>query len=160
MDDTIKESLDGFEALWRRVRCPGEPSAHAHSPEEALLDLVRREASAAAYTAALAGTFRGDSRALLQRHAAQARAHLRRLRAEYFIATGVAAGVKEDRRAPDARLTALRTVLLQARDMAEAYERAADLTDCPELREVFQTFAQDERNRFREIRALVVGSFS
>lgn len=163
MDDMLKESLDGFESLWQRVSCRSEDAldtgTDTYSLEDTLLGLIHDETCAMTYASALARSFQGDSRAVLQRHASQARRHLRRLRAEYFIATGVTGGKNEDCRALGGRLPALRTVLLQARDMARRYEQAAERTDCPELREAFTAFAADERRRAQELRSLVIESF-
>ncbi len=165
MDDMIKESLDGFESLWQRVSCredrPAEPGPQTgtYSLEDTLLGLIHDETCAESCALALARMCRGDGRAVLQRHASQARRHLRRLRAEYFIVTGVAGGSNEDCRPLGHKLPALRTALLQAGDMAERYEKAAEQTDCPALREAFTAFSGDERRRAQELRSLVIGSF-
>ena len=164
MDDMIRDSLAGFGQLWQRVSCAGESAepgrgADTYSPEDTLLALIHDEICTGAYVSALARMFQGDGRALLQRHAAEARRHLRRLRAEHFIITGVEGGAHQDCRSLSGRLPALRAVLLQAADMAERYAAAAERTDCPELREVFSAFAADERRRARETRSLLIDSF-
>lgn len=165
MDDMIKESLDGFPDLWKRVSCqpqsPPEQEAKAdtYSQEDTLLGLIHDETCTGVYAAALARMCPADGRAVLQRHAAQARRHLRRLRAEYFLATGVTGGCNEDCRAMGDKLPALRAEFLRAGDMAERYEQAAERADSPELRDVFTSFAADERCRARELRSLVIGSF-
>ena len=162
MDDMLKESLDGFDTLWQRVsggaKTPPE-SAGTYSLEDTLLGLIHGETCAGAASIALARLFPGDDRAVLRRHADEARRHMRRLRAEYFIATGVTAGSNEDCRALDGKLPALRTALLQAGQMAEKYENAAQRQDCAQLREVFAAFAADEQRRARELRSLIIGNF-
>ncbi len=163
MDEMLKESLDGFDSLWQRVTRRPEnappPPPGAGSQEDVLLGLIHEETCAAAYAAALARMFSGDSRAMLQKHAAGAKHHLRRLRAEYYIATGVSGGTNEDCRALAGKLPGLRAVLLQARDLADRYERAADRADSPELKEALLAFAADERRQARELRSLLIESF-
>lgn len=162
MDDMIQQSLEGFDSLWRRVSCPEDAPPRAAgmlSQEDALLGLIHDETCAAASAEVLARMFQGAARTTLLRHAAEARRHLRRLRAEYFIATGVPGGTNEDCRAPGGRLSALRSALLQAGDMADRYAAAAERTDCPALGEALAAFAADERRRAGELRSLVIGSF-
>lgn len=162
MDEMLKESLDGFDDLWQRVsggtKTPPE-RADTYSLEDTLLALIHDETCAAVYSGALARLFPGDDRAVLRRHADEARRHMRRLRAEYFIATGVTAGSNEDCRALDGRLPALRTALLQADEMAERYENASKREEWAPLRELFAAFAADERRRARELRSLIIGKF-
>ena len=161
MDDMLTESLAGFDAVWRRVTgrgdMPGDDAPLALT--EALRALMGGEACAAATASSLARAFRGDDRAALLRHAAEARRHLRRLRAEYFIATG-SGGVPMGDCPPSAgALNGLRALLLQAEDMAARYERAAERADSGELRQTLAAFAEDERRRARETRALLIGRF-
>ena len=163
MDETLKESLEQFDSLWRRVcpqdECPVGQKAGTYSLEDALLGFIHDEICAGVCASALARMCRGEGRALLLRHAAEAKRHLRRLRAEYFIATGVTAGTNEDCRVMPTGLPALRTAFLQAGDLAARYEDAAERTDSPELREVFLAFASDVRRRARETRSLLIDSF-
>ena len=163
MDEMLKESLEGFENLWQRVSHGPEdappPRGDAKSQEDALLGLIHEETCAAAYSAALSRMLPGDGRTVLQRHAAEAKRHLRRLRAEYYIATGVSGGTNEDCRALAGKLPGLRAVLLQARDLAGRYEGAADRADSPELGEALLAFAGEERRRARELRSLLIESF-
>ncbi len=162
MDEMLKESLDGFDTLWQRVsggeKKPPE-SAGTTSLEDTLLALIHDEKCAGAASAALTRLFQGDDRAVLLRHNHEARRHMRRLRAEYFIATGVTAGSNEDCRATDGKLPALRTALMQATEMAGRYENASRHEDWSDLRELFAAFAADEHRRARELRSLIIGSF-
>lgn len=165
MDEMINESLAGFDSVWQRVTgkndCEAEncPAAGTYSEEDTLLGLIHDETCAAFQSTALARMFQGDGRATLMRHANQAKRHLRRLRAEYFIATGITGGSNEDCRAVNGKLASLRSLFLQAGELAERYEKAADQTESEALREVFLTFAADERHRAQEIRALLIESF-
>lgn len=162
MDDMLKESLEGFESLWQRVSCQQERPegpADTFSTEDMLLTFIHDETCAAARAAALARMVQGDGRTALLRHAAEAKRHLRRLRAEYFILTGGTGAANQDCRPLSSRLPALRTELLQAGDMAARYGMAAEKTDEAPLREVFAAFAEDERCRARELRTLIIGSF-
>ncbi len=162
MDDMLKESLEGFENLWQRVTCrqetPVEPR-DTYSMEDMLLAFIHDETCTATAASALARMVQGDGRAALQRHAAEAKRRLRRLRAEYFILTGVPGGSNQDCRPLSGALPGLRTELLRAGDMAARYELAAKKTDDAALGEAFAAFAQDERRRARELRALIIGSF-
>ena len=163
MDDLIKESLAGFDAVWQRVTGRDEtgdrPPERTYPPEGPLPDLIRDELCAAACTAALARMFQGSGRALLLRHAADAKRHLRRLRAEYFIATGQTGCSGGDCRTVAGKLTSLRQLFLQAVRMAGRYEQAAACTDGAELRQALDAFAADERRRAQETRSLLVELF-
>ena len=159
-DDLIKDSLTGFDDVWKRVTGGQTPPQEAvYSEESTLSDLIHSEVCAARYAAALARMFQGDSRAVLQRHAADAKRHARRLRAEYFIRTGVTLGPADNCQGVSGKLASLRTALLQADERTTQYEQAAERTDSPELRQVYQTFAADARRHTQETRALLIESF-
>lgn len=170
MDDILKDGLDGFDAVWQRVTGQSTqtgplPPTHPAGPggtrplEDALLGLIHDETCAALSAASLARSFQADGRAVLQRLAAGSRRRLRRLRAEYFIATGVAAGSNEDCRGTAGKLASLRAVYLQERDLAARYGEASEREDCPELAEAFAAFAQEARQGAREARALLIDCF-
>ena len=167
MDDMLTESLSGFDELWQRVTRqdlvpegrPRSGEARTYGREDALLTFIHDETCAAAGYAALARMFQGDSRAALLRHAAGARSHLRRLRAEYFIATGLTGGGNEDCRALSGRLASLRELFLRSEDLAARYARAAESAGDEALREAYAAFAQDVDRRAQDTRALLVDSF-
>lgn len=164
MDSEIMESLSGFDALWQRVTGREEPERTAPAERtyplaDALLGLIHAEACAAARAAALARLTQGESRAALTRQGADARRHLRRLRAEYYILTGVTAGTAGDCRPVTGRLSALRDAFLQAGQLAEQYRQAAGLADCPELGRALEDFAAEEQLHARQLRALLVENF-
>ena len=162
MDDMLTESLAGFDAVWQRVTGREGPAAAPAAPvprPDTLLDLMRAEVCAAACASALARSFPAGGRAVLLRHAADARRHLRRLQAEYFIAAGVQGVPGGDCPAPAGKLAALRALFLQAEDMAGRYGQAAAQTDCDALQQALSAFAADERCRAQELRALLVESF-
>lgn len=161
MEELIKQSLDSFDDVWQRVtgrQAPALPQPGGRE-EDALLRLIHQERCAAYYAEALARALPGDGRALMLRHAAEAKSHLRRLRAEHFILTGVTGGGNEDCRAVTGKLALLRAAFLLAQELAAQYESAAEGTSCPELREVFAAFAQQTRRRAQEVRTLLVGNF-
>ena len=166
MDDLIKESMDGFDQLWQRVT-GGPQQTQEHPPaqertydwEDVLLGFIHEETCASLLSASLARMSQGDARAALARHAGEAKKRLRRLRAEHFIAAGVEDGGNEQCRAPEGRLASLRGLYLQAQDLAVRYEQAAgDIAD-PVLGEVLSAFADANRRRAQELRALLVASF-
>ncbi len=167
MDETIRESLAGFDAVWQRVTGgAGDPAlgppprpADTYSLEDTLLGFIHDETCSAVWAAALARLLPTDGRAVLQHIAAGARRHLRRLRAEHFIVTGVTGGGNEDCRSITGKLASLRALYLQADKMAGAYERACEQTPDPDLREAFAAFAADERRFAQQIRALLIESF-
>ena len=166
MDDLIKESMEGFDQLWQRVTGTGEAQAQqaparerTYDWEDALLGFIHEEACAALLSASLARMSLGDAKAVLSRHAGEAKMRLRRLRAEHFIAAGVEDGGNEQCRAPEGRLACLRGLYLQAQDLAGRYEKAAGAVADPALGEVLSAFADASRRRVRELRALLVASF-
>lgn len=171
MDDILKDGLGDFDAVWQRVtgQCAGagpQPPTHPAVPggnprplEDTLLGLIHDETCAALSAASLARSFQADGRAVLQRLAAGSRRRLRRLRAEYFIATGVAAGSNEDCRGTAGKLASLRAIYLQERDLATRYAEASEREDCAELAEAFAAFAQEARRGAREARALLIDCF-
>ena len=159
MDENIMESLAGFDAVWRRVTAPGPADREddAGGPE-GLTAFIRDETCAAVWAAALARQFTGDKRAVLLRQAADARRHLRRLRAELFIATGSQAGAVPDCRDISGKLACLRRLYLCARDRAGAYGRAAEHAD-GELGTMYAAFAGEDRRHAAEARALLLDCF-
>ncbi len=163
-DELLRESLAGFDALWRRVTGQEEDRPDDNTPEDgrplegALPRLISEEACAAAQTAALARLYQGESRSLLTRLSAEARRHLRRLRAEYYILTGADAGTAADCRPAGGKLASLRQIYLRAERLALLYERAAGLADGP-ARDALGELAEDERRAARQLRALLVASF-
>ena len=163
MDDLIRESMEGFDDVWRRVTGKQEadtpPTPEICPREDTLASLIRREACAAMQSAALARMCRGDGRALLTRHAGETKRRLRRLRAEQFIAAGHADAGGGPCPLPDGKLAALRALYLGAVALGEAYEKAGAETSDPALAELFAAFAGDSRRRAKELRALLVDSF-
>lgn len=171
MDDMLKEGLEGFDAVWQRVtgQCaeeeePRQPAAPAGSGgiwslEDTLLGLIHDETCSAVCAGSLARMFSADGRAVLQRLAAGSRRRLRRLRAEYFIATGVASGSNEDCRDTGGKLASLRAVYLQQQTLAERYAQASERTASPDLQDAFATFAAEARRGAQEARALLIDSF-
>ncbi len=165
MDDLIRESMDGFQDVWRRVTARPGPAEETPDPDQPhtcrdpLPALIREEARAAFESGALARMLQGDGRALLTRHAAEGNRRLRRLRAEYFIATGRTS--REDGRhpMPAGKLDCLRELYLRTCGLADGYEQAAGRTGDPVLRELYSAFADDSRRRAKELRALLIASF-
>ena len=164
-DDMIKDSLEGFDAVWQRVTCRDETAAApqiaapAFSEEETLRGFIVDETCAQVYAAGLARAFQGEGRTILQRLAGDAKRRARRLRAEYFIRTGAMPPSGGD--CPDTmgRLASLRAMLLQAEDMTARYTQAAERTAGPELHELYQIYAAEQRRRAQEVRALLIESF-
>ncbi len=161
MDDLIRESMDGFDEVWRRVteRPETECAGKAPAPEDILTDLITGEACAAQVSTALARVCRGEARQTLARHAGQAKERLRRLRAEYFIAAGAAAPAPGPRPMTEGHLASLRRLWLDAAALADRYEKAAGEAKDAALREVLAAFARESKLRARELRALLVASF-
>ena len=168
MDDLIRESMEGFDDVWRRVTgrpevdqapTPSSCPPGICTPEDTLSGLIDQEACAAFQSAALARMCQGDGRTILMRHAAEAKRRLRRLRAEQFIAEGQAVAGRKRCPMPDEKLIALRSLYLRASALGEAHEKAAGLASDPVLAEVFKAFAEENRRRAKELRALLVESF-
>lgn len=168
MDDAlIQESLAGFDSVWQRVarrgdgpETPNTPvGAKTYSQEDALLGFIHEETCAAASASSLARMFQGDGRAVLQRQAVAAQRHLRRLRAEYFILTGVTCGANEDCRSTNGKLASLRSFYLQACELAERYTQAAEKAGDEALQGIFLAFAEDEHRHAQEARSLLIDNF-
>ena len=162
MDDLIRESMDGFDEVWRRVT--GKPetgcAGKTYAAGDILAPLITGEACAAQRSAALARAFQGQAQKVLSRHAAEAKKRLRRLRAEYFIAAGAAAPDPGPcPMAAEGRQAALRRLYLDAAALADSYEKAAGEADDAALQEVLAAFAAESRVRAKELRALLVESF-
>ena len=160
-ENLIKDSLTGFDAVWTRVTGMGQtpPAETVYSEDETLKQLIYDEICAAQCAAALARMFQGDGRAVLLRHAADAKRRSRRLRAEYFIRTGLTCEPPDNCRGASGKLASLRAALLQANQRAERYAQAAERSDSPELRQVYRTFAADAIQHAQETRALLIDSF-
>ena len=168
MDDSlIQESLAGFDSVWQRVarrsdgsEAEGIPAGtKTYSQEDVLLCFIHEETCIAANASSLARMFQGDGRAVLQRQATVAQRHLRRLRAEYFILTGVKSGANEDCRTVNGKLASLRDLYLQACDLAARYTHAAEKAEDEALQGIFLAFAEDERHSAQETRSLLIDSF-
>lgn len=161
MDDLIRESMDGFDEVWRRVTGkPGTGCAErTYAPEDMLAALIAGEACAAGQSAALAKVCQGQARQVLARHAAGAKARLRRLRAEYFIAGGTAAPDPGQCSPAEGRQAALRRLYLDAVALTDRYEKAAGAAADDALKEALDAFARESELRARELRALLVASF-
>lgn len=162
MDDLIRESMDGFDEVWRRVT--GKPgtgcAGRTYATEDILAPLIAGEAGTAYQSAALARACQGRARQVLSRHANRAKVRLRRLRAEYFIAAGVTAPETAPATpAGEGPRTALRRLWLDAAALADRYEKAAGEAKDAALKEVLDAFAGESRTRARELRALLTATF-
>ena len=161
MDDLIRESMDGFDEVWRRVTGkPGTGCAErTYTTEDMLAPLIAGEDCAAQVSAALARMCQDQARQVLARHAAGAKARLRRLRAEYFIAGGAAAPAQGPCPMTEGRQAALRRLYLDAVALTDRYEKAAGAAADDALKEALDAFARESELRARELRALLVASF-
>lgn len=165
MNETLMESLTGFDAVWQRVTARtelpdrSEDRQEQRTQQDTLTILIREQTRAIAVTTALARMSQGDGRTTLLRHAAEEKCRLRRLRAEYYILTGLTASGSSDCRAVQGRLPLLRDAFLQAGDLARRYEDARSQADSPELADAFAAFAAQERRRAGELRTLLTESF-
>lgn len=172
MDEMLKESLAGFDAVWQRVTgqsapavdgggasapCAGPPEPRP--PEDVLAELIRRETCAGTWAGTLARAFPADGRAVLQRMAAGSRRRLRRLRAERFIATGSAGEEIGDCGPQPGKLAALRALYLQYGRLAEQYEAAAGRQTDPGAGDALAAFAAETRRSAQEARALLIECF-
>lgn len=155
VNESILKSLAGFDSVWRRVT--GEDTLF--SEEETLKGFIRDELGAAAFYTSLARMFQGTGRTLLLSHAGDAKRHVRRLRAEYFIRTGLSYAPSDGGRGVGGKLASLRQALERENSLALAYEKAAAQTASPELREVYEAFSADAKAHAQSNRALLIDSF-
>lgn len=155
-DREITACLAGFEHLWQRVS-GNTPSAR--SEDRTLQHLIREECCVAGYYTALARMFQGSGRAQLLNQAGEARRHARRLRAEYFILTGLSCDAPKDCPSVSGKLASLRSALTTEQNLAAAYAQAAEATECPVLREAYRCFAQEASGRAAANRTLLLECF-
>ncbi len=155
MNDSLQETITGFDAVWRRVK----GGAAAPSEDESLCLLIRGEQCSAVYDACLARMFQGTARSLLQTHANNASARARRLGAEYFIRTGLCSTPEEECHPCGRRLIALRTAMEKDSAAAEAYRAAARDTSCAELEAIYQRFAEARCAAAQDKRGIILRCF-
>lgn len=156
-DQETLACLAGFETLWQRVS-GRKPEKHV-TEEDRLPGFIREECCLAAFYTALARMFQNPGRAQLMSQAADAKRRSRRLRAEYFILTGLTCDVPRDCPGTGGKLASLRSALETEYRLAEAYTEASETTSCPILKELYQCFAQDSNLCAQANRALLLDCF-
>ena len=172
--ESVQAVLDGFRGVWERVEgtqatgsCPElEPEPHKCSEneippscEDCLRKLIETAAESAMYDRALSCRCRGESRTMLQEHAAQASHRASCLRGEYFVRCGVRHCPKDSCPRLGDTLSALRDGMLRDRASAEAYRRAAKSTEDEELRERLDRFACEVDAAAAEKRRMILRCF-
>lgn len=156
-DQETLACLAGFEALWQRVS--GKTPEKHIAEEDRLPGLIREECCLAAFYTALARMFQNPGRAQLMSQAADAKRRSRRLRAEYFILTGLTCDAPRDCPGTGGKLASLRAALEKEQRLTEAYAEAADKAACPMLKEVYRCFAQETAAHAQANRALLLDCF-
>lgn len=158
--ESARQSMAGFEGVWTRVTGgAGGTASPAVCEEDALQNFIKSELCACAFDGALARMFQAPGRVVLLNHASGAKLRARRLKAEYFIRTGVSYTPMDSCQPVTGKLASLRTAL--ERDMAagQAYTAAAEKTSVPELRELYLCFAKETEAAARETRNLILECF-
>lgn len=153
----LYSSLNAFPELWKRVT--EMPPKNTFSNEATLEHFIREEYCTSQFYASLAYMFPNKSRTELISRSNDAKRRLRRLRAEYFIRTGVTLTPSDKCPAVTGKLASLRSVMARQRETAAEYERASSMTDCPILRELFRTYGKELSAAAALDRALLIENF-
>ncbi len=156
-DPNTLACLAGFDTLWRRVS--DTPPRGSESEEDRLLGFLREECCAAAFYTALSRMFQNPGRTQLMNRATEAKRRARRLRAEYFIRTGLSCEAPRDCPGTGGKLASLRTALKTEYRLAEAYAQAAEKSSCPIQRELYQCYARESAAQAQTNRALLLDCF-
>ena len=156
-DSQTLACLAGFESLWQRVADKAPEKRPAE--ENRLLDFFREESCAASFYAGLARLFQNPGRGQLAARAAEAQRRARRLRAEYFILTGLSCDSPRDCPSAGGKLVSLRTALETERRLARAYALAAESASCTVLKELYQDYARESALCAEANRALLLDCF-
>ncbi len=155
--ESTRKALEGFDALWERVS--GKTARTVFDEDDALRDFIKREQCAAAFDSSLSRMFPQAGRSALLGRASGAKLRARRLRAEYFIRSGISYTPADCCQPVAGKLASLRTAMERDAALALAYNAAAEKTAMPELRKLYQDFARETENAARETRALIVDCF-
>ncbi|MCC8357169.1 MAG: hypothetical protein LJU34_04880, partial [Oscillospiraceae bacterium] len=149
IDESIRESLAGFAAVWQRVAGAERPAGQAEETapiprfreEQAMESFIQAELCAAAFDKALARMFQSKGRAVLLAQAEDAMRRARRLRAEYFIRTGVTYTPENHGPSVGGKLASLREAMLREARLAQDYTQAAAQTTAPETQTLYTEYA-------------------
>lgn len=167
-DQSIQESLAGFDALWRRVRGADRPrdttAEEAPAPgfqeEQTLQAFIREELCAAAFDSALARMLQGSGRTVLLAQAGEAKRRARRLQAEYFILTGLSCAPGNGGRPVSGKLASLRDAMLREERLSRRYARAAALTAVPGVQPLYTDYAAASAAHAQALRGLLIDAFA
>lgn len=161
MEENILQCLEDFDRIWQRVSAASSspPPACGSSENEKLQAFLAAELCSASYYTHLAKMFQGAGRQLLLSHAADEKAHARRLRAEYFIRTGRSPLPGGPCECVSGKLASLRKVYYRELEAAAAYREAAENCPSEELAILYRSFSKDEERHARENRELLLECF-
>ncbi|MCD8088768.1 MAG: hypothetical protein LUE22_09370 [Oscillospiraceae bacterium] len=167
IDQSIQESLAGFETLWQRVRGTERPDKQVKESapiprfreERAMETFIQAELRAAAFDKALARMFQSKGRAVLLAQAEDAGRRARRLRAEYFIQTGVSYTPGKNCPPVGDKLAALRAALLREERLTQDYTQAAGQTAAPVLQALYADLANGSAAHAQALRNLLILAF-
>ncbi len=155
-----QSSLEDFSQVWSRVHGSTETTDEQRpTPENPLRDMAAEAERAADFDRTLSGRFRSEGRTLLLRHACQAGARAKRLRAEAFLADGSLPLPGESCPCAGNRLTALRSAMLRDEGAAKTYESAARHAD-GDLRAALTAYAAETATAAEEKRRLILRCFA
>ncbi|MCD8322081.1 MAG: hypothetical protein LUC89_04255 [Oscillospiraceae bacterium] len=167
IDQSIQESLAGFETLWRRVSGAEQPKNQAEEAksaprlreEQTMETFIQAELCAAAFDKALARMLQGKERAVLLAQAEDAGRRAGRLRAEYFICTGTSYTAENIRQPIPGKLAALRAALLREERLMQDYTQAAGQTAAPVLQTLYTAHANGSAAHAQALRNLLTRAF-
>lgn len=152
MDGEMNSQFRGFEDVWSRVT--GEKPLRGGGDAETLRRLMDGEAEDAARYDELARRSRVAARELREMSADE-REHFRHLQVEYYLLTGDSYLPPESCPLIKGVLGAMRAAYVGELKGAEEYMKAAGETERPELRELYEAHAGDERGHAATLRRII-----
>jgi rubrerythrin len=157
-----------FISVWERVRAanhedgkkPLSPAAEKQAPvniKSMLENFIEDEAKDSGFYEALAAkTTQPNIKRVFMQLAKAEKQHALKLQTACFLLTGNSCAVKKPpSEAPRSMLEALRLRYSKENEGSQAYSRAAEQTDKPELKQLFSELAAEEKKHGAEIKRLV-----
>lgn len=162
-NETIRETIRGFDGVWQRVTtqtATPAPETASGGGDRALRRFIQSEQRAAHDDACLARRLCGRARMLLMQLSSKANCRARSLRAEYFIRTGETCVPHEDDDTPaDGCLCALRETYERYKRLSQSYKRAAERTDDEQLRCLYTAAAEETCRAAAALRCVITNCF-
>ncbi|MBO4418492.1 MAG: hypothetical protein J5789_01505 [Oscillospiraceae bacterium] len=146
--------LQTEQAVWRRVKGPGDMTAQEAVLPERLEALILEQRAEAAELRALARRMRGQGSAALNRMGARAETRVRALTTLHYLLTGRQLRIQPPRLPPKGPLPeALREAYLRSRQAARSFEALGK--EFSDYEEDFADYAADTKSDSRSLAGLL-----